>query len=135
MSTFELFVEVLFIFIGQKETHGGQFCSTWDCDASFPPMEQEEICNVAQMSSGVSASLSSCCLYVEGRSLGEMKYHYVAGASNRDFSKVININFWFHDGYDMDEKTLAGTLRNLSVNRCKGITKLFAGQSEVFNRY
>lgn len=80
------------------------------------------------MSSGVSASLSSRCLHVVGSSLGEMRYHYVAGTSGWDFNKVMSTNFWSHDDGSLD--TDGKALRNLSVLRHKTITKLLAGEEE-----
>lgn len=80
------------------------------------------------MSSEVSAPLSSCCLCVEGRSLGEMRCQYAISTSGWDFDKVMITNFWSHgdEGLDTDGKGM----RNLSEVTFKTITDLLTGEEE-----
>lgn len=67
------------------------------------------------MSSEVSASMSSCSLHVEGGSLGEMRNHRVAGASDRNLTKYLSVSAWSHDSGDLH--TDGKPLRNLPVIR------------------
>ena len=126
MSAFHLFIEVLFIFIGEKETLRGKILICFRMRCITPSKVKGGI--LLWWNTGVSASLCSCFLHVEGRSLGEMWYHYVTGASDRDFNEVMSTYFWSHDdeGFDTDSKTL----RNFSVTRCKTITDLLAAGEE-----
>lgn len=104
MSAFPLFIVVFFILIGEKkEALRGKILISFRmrCITAFKK-KQELWCDGTQMGSEVSPSMSSYSLHMEGRSLGEMRYHCVAGASDRNLNKVLIFRFWSHDSGDLD---------------------------------